>query len=324
MRKSPLGLVVLILLLFVGAGLAVYFMLGDDAPVPMPRPQVADIDAANTPRADAPELPAANQPAPEPDPQPEPEIQPMPEPKPTPQPEEKPLTGPEAHGFPKPTRAVFSGPDPKQAVETIAFGTVIDQDRQPLNGAHVVAHVVRTSGIGGHTLEAVPTVTTGKDGRFSIALLHGAREGEEIEIVVSARKNDYCLSSVLAPQSGSPIELQLHAFSNDTTIEGEVVDGDNVVAAGARVFCTGSLALLDPDSVRLLSPYVQEALSGSAAQPWNGAATTDEFGRFTIKRLPPGAFKVWTGRQDQPGQSVEIEVLSGRSNLLPQALVVPK
>lgn len=335
MRKSPLGIIVLIVLLFVGAGVAVYFMLGDDSPRPVPRPRVSSIEPDTAPAANTP-LPPANQPAPQPKPEPKPEPEPQPEPRPEPkpeprpepkpepkpEPEEKPTTGPEAHGFPKPVKAGFGlGTD---GLEAIAFGTVIDQDRAALPGANVVAYVVRTSSVGGHTLEAVQAVTTGKDGRFSFALRYSPREGEETEIAVSANKNGYGLSSVLTPDPERPIELQLQAFSNDTTIEGEVLDSENAAAAGVQVFCTGKLGLLDAESVRLLSPNVQEALAGSISQDWKGGASTDELGRFVIKRVPPGTFKVWAGSPDRPGEAVEVEVFSGRSNTLAQSLVMPK
>src|SRR5690606_17136774 len=171
MRKSPLGIIVLIVLLFVGAGVAVYFMLGDDSPRPVPRPRVSSIEPDTAPAANTPLLPA-NQPAPQPKPEPKPEPEPQPEPRPepkpeprpepkpepNPEPEDKPTTGPEAHGFPKPVKAGFGlGTD---GLEAIAFGTVIDQDRAALPGANVVAYVVRTSSVGGHTLEAVQAVTT--------------------------------------------------------------------------------------------------------------------------------------------------------------------
>jgi hypothetical protein len=278
-------------------------------------------------------LRANNEPEPEPkpDPQPEPKPEPKPDPKPTPdpkpdpkpepKPEEKSL--PETLGFPKPTNV--NSTNVANAVQVLAFGTVLDQDAKPLSGAAVMFHIVHVSAEGAPKYESNSGGSTNKEGKFSVNFKFAPSDGSEPTVVVSASKNGYCWATVVAPNPEAAIELRLIAISTETAIEGDVVDTEGVAAAGRKVYAEGKLQMLSPDSLFALAPAVQEVLAANSSKPWASEANTDEFGHFIMKRLPPGTYKVWAGEKALPEgqQPTEIEVYEGRSNLVPGSLTVP-
>jgi protocatechuate 3,4-dioxygenase beta subunit len=326
MRKRPLGLVLVVLLILLGIGVAVYVVTSGDTIRPVSRAKQAETEPAPpangrqlTPGNTAPEQPGT-QPAPTPAPGPEPE----PEPKQHPEPGQQPKSPAEQLGFPKP-HDFYMGLMPGETADGVAvpaFGTVVDQDGKPVAGANIVLSIVYTTDEGQHVVDASHAGSSGRDGTFSVRVLYKPRDIGRTQSVVTAVKSGYFLSSIVETSATSPREIVLHELSADTQVEGDVVDEDGAPAAGVQVRAAGTLDMLDPDALRVLSADAQAALQASATRPWRPNATTDENGHFVFKSVPPGSLKVWVGG-DNVADSVELAVYEGRRTSLSRPLTAP-